>query len=344
MPESTTADGAIPSTIRKRRWPKAVAGTVLFLALAFWGLWNIDMARQTIKITYLGWVGGLWKLHGRVERHMVYSQALHQERQVLVYLPPGYDVAARAGKRFPALYLLHGFPDPGDGWERFGLAPQLIDQDVVEGRLPPMLLILPDCHNSQLGKFGDSEYMDSPAASDQPGTKVASFVTGDLSKWVDKQFRTVPSADGRIVAGLSTGAYGAANLGLQRPDVFGTVIALSGYYEVDLRHFGRPLWGAVPDPARMKRESPLDYLHQDPKWGRTYVFIGDGYKDYDDVKEQSSRLDAALTRAGIAHVYHHLYGHHSWDMWRAMLVEALRTVAPQVESRIRIGGKSEAVK
>ena len=302
------------------------------LGLAFWGLWQIDMVRQTVRIQYLTLTGGLWKIHGRVETRMLQSKALGESRQVMVYLPPGYDAPANAARRYPALYILHGFPDPGDGWARFGLAPQIIDKMVVQNQLPPLLLVLPDSHGT-VGKFGDGEYIDAPVGG--RGTRLASYITGDVPPWVDAHYRTVATPAGRFVAGSSTGAYAAVNLGLKRPDIFGTVLALSGYYEADLKHFGRDLWGQAPDPARIARESPLSFLRTDPPLPGNraqFVYVGDGVSDYRDVQTQTDALTDALEAAAIPHYHHRLPGHHSWDLWRAMLVDGLETVRPRLES------------
>ena len=56
---------------------------------------------------------------GKVVKVGFFSRALGQRRSYLIYLPPGYSGAARAGQRFPVLYFLHGSP----GWPSLVLTP-----------------------------------------------------------------------------------------------------------------------------------------------------------------------------------------------------------------------------
>src|ERR1700744_5654673 len=46
---------------------------------------------------------------GVLHRHYYKSAVAEDERDFIVYTPPGYD--PKAGKRYPVLYLLHGYSD-----------------------------------------------------------------------------------------------------------------------------------------------------------------------------------------------------------------------------------------
>ena len=45
-----------------------------------------------------------------------WSPSVHQREQYIVYLPPGYAQAAARGRRYPVLYLLHGYPGKMPVW------------------------------------------------------------------------------------------------------------------------------------------------------------------------------------------------------------------------------------
>src|SRR5690348_13855101 len=47
--------------------------------------------------------------HGAVHRHFYHSAVAGDDRDFFVYTPPGYDPSAR--RRYPVLYLLHGYSD-----------------------------------------------------------------------------------------------------------------------------------------------------------------------------------------------------------------------------------------
>lgn len=327
---------------RKRRPRKAVRVVLVcaaILFLGFWELWNIDMARQTIQIAWLNATGGMWKLRGHVEKTTIKSAALQETHKVLVYLPPGYDDTANRSRRYPVLYLLHGFPDPaGDGWARFGLGPQVVDKSMVQQEIPPLIIVMPDAH-AKIGKFGDGEYLNAPVASPQtPGTQMEMYISRDVVQWADKNYRTLPTPSARFIGGISTGAYGAVNIGLKHPNVFGTILSISGYYRADLKVFGKPLWPPSPAPTLVARESPLDYLDgPNPRWKNTLVWFGEGNSDYADAKAESQDFADALQKSGVPFIHHRSAGHHSWDAWRLMLVESLRATRARIPGEMLAG-------
>jgi hypothetical protein len=100
--------------------------------------------------------------HGQDNR--IWSNALGQKRDLYVYLPPGYDPC----KKYPLVIYLHGFFDDENGFLNEAVKP--LDQAIVCGRLPPLIIAAPDgsvhgvnCFttvgtfflNSKLGNFED---------------------------------------------------------------------------------------------------------------------------------------------------------------------------------------------
>jgi len=316
--------------LRRRPVVRRLALLALACALGA-GLWQSDWVRQNLELAWRRVTGHYWHVRGRERTAQVFSPALGESRAVLVYTPPGYGDPANAARRYPVLYLLHGSPDGGDGWERYGRASELVDKMIVEGQIPPLLVVCPDGNGA--GRFGDSEYIDAPAVGGRPGPRIATWITHDLTAWTDGHFRTIPAARGRLLGGISEGGYGAVNLGLQRPDVFSSLVALSGYYAADDAGWARPVWGRHPDPARLRAESPQAYVSgPDPRWRDTFVYLGDGAGDRDWYRRQTSAFAARLRAAGIASVCRTAPGRHSWDLWRGLLTDALREM--QARSRL----------
>lgn len=304
----------------------AVAIVLLVLAAGLWGLWQIDLVRQNVEIAYLSFTGGMWKLRGRQATVTVPSPALGEKRQAIVYLPPGYDAPETRMRRYPVLTLLHGFPNPGgfDSWVRYGRAPQEVDRLIVEGKIPPMIVVCPDGRGKD-GLYGDSEFLDPVRPG--VGSRVASFTARDLTAYMDRSYRTIPNREGRILGGISTGGYGAANLALQHPDIWANVLCLSGYYEADPRHFAAPLWGPNPDAAAMRAQSPL-YLLEDAgadisRWHGMFFFVGEGANEPRRERADTAAFTAALQRAGIPFALRQPPGKHSWDVWRELLRDGL---------------------
>jgi enterochelin esterase-like enzyme len=307
---------------RRRRFTLVVLVAVI---AALWGLWQIDLVRQNAEILYLSFTGNRWELRGSQKAIQIPSKTLGETRQAILYLPPGYDSPENRTRRYPVLYLLHGFPNPGGyaSWVRYGRAPQEVDRLIVEKHLAPLLVVCPDGQGT-VGKFGDSEYLDPITPGN--GSKIATFITQDLVDFIDNHYRTIPRSEARILGGASTGGYGAANLGLQHPEVWKNILSFSGYFEADPAHFGAPLWGESPHSADLRAQSPLSLIQEAPnskRWQDVFVFLGEGADEPAKERETAVNFAMALQQAGVTVVHQTPPGSHSWDVWRELLRSGL---------------------
>jgi enterochelin esterase-like enzyme len=245
-----------------------------------------------------------------------YSNALHRNFDYLVYLPPGYDPVHH---RYPVYYLLHGSPGRPQVYTGIASMGTRMDNLIHRHRMQPMLLVFPD------GRIGGSTYSDSEWAN-TPAGQYESYVL-DVVKNVDTRFSTVPARSARVIAGFSAGAYGAINIAVHHPDVFGNLQSWSGYYRQS-----RIGVFAHATPAQLAFNSPIEYvprarrqLRAQPL--RAFLFIG---RD-DNSSATEEPMAAALAQAG-AQVSYALYkGGHDWQLWHAhvnqMLVLAARDAA-----------------
>jgi hypothetical protein len=167
-------------------------------------------------------------LAGDIRVDFVESEALADNplgdpatRPVAVYLPAGYD--AQASRRYPALYVLHGYT--GDVTALLSARPwetnvfQWADRLMREERMPPAVVVLVDGFT----RLGGSQYVDS-VHNGRYGTYVVRDVIGHM----DKTYRTVPSEGGRAVLGKSSGGFGAMHLVLEHPGSFAAFASHSG--------------------------------------------------------------------------------------------------------------------
>jgi S-formylglutathione hydrolase FrmB len=163
---------------------------------------------------------------GALPEHKVPSASLKgnllgdpAESRVAVYLPPSYNTPP--ARRYPTLYLLHGYLSDIDvytrGYQGMELA-KTMDALIGRGAISEMIVVAPSGRNGYFGSF----YANSPVTGGWED-----FMAGELVKWVDGNYRTIASASGRGVAGHSMGGYGAIMLAMKHPDVFGAVYALS---------------------------------------------------------------------------------------------------------------------
>ena len=240
--------------------------------------------------------------HGREVRLKIWSQALHEEREVLVYLPPHYFRGARRGKRFPVLYLLQAsVMQPTNYLKVGGLGPR-IDDLVDSHRIPPYISVMP------AGNGRDNEWANA-AAGNFDGYVI------DVVHAIDKRFSTIPNRTGRIVAGLSEGGYGAINVGLHHLPAFAGLESWSGYY---VQPGGYPFVG--PYKARIAANSPQLYvaslrnqLHRYPLRAFMYMGSSERWPTMPDMLTFASSLRAAGARIVDTGIY---AGKHNWKLWR----------------------------
>ncbi len=152
------------------------------------------------------------------------------ERLTRVYLPPGYSV--NATKRYPVIYLLHGFGGGAEPFLRRIAFEKPLDSLIARGALREMIVVTPDANNRLTGGF----FRNSPVTGNWED-----FVVKDLVSFIDRKYRTIPSKKGRGIAGWSMGGYGALYIASRNPRTFSAVYALSACcLPADLP--SEPLW------------------------------------------------------------------------------------------------------
>jgi len=154
------------------------------------------------------------------------------ERDLFVYLPPGYSESER---RYPAAYLLHAYGDtaelmvtPAADGERW--RPPIEDVlDPVFGRVgvAPMIVVIPDGNS----RYGCGQWVDSPVTG-----SFEQYILHDVIPHVDATYRTLPVARSRGVFGFSSGGFVAWNLASRNPDLFGAMAVLSADSWLDMTH------------------------------------------------------------------------------------------------------------
>ncbi|BDI28093.1 endo-1,4-beta-xylanase [Capsulimonas corticalis] len=248
-------------------------------------------------------------------------------RDILVYEPPGYDDPENANRRYPVLYLLHGSPGNPSNFLNFGHWPEMMDREVQQGACVPAILVMPD-GNYAGSKYGDSEWVNSADGRD----RYEDYVAKETVAWADANLRTQSAAQSRILCGVSEGGYGAVNIGLHHPEVFGKVVALSGYYHNDGSGWARQVMGH--DPQYLRANSPLDYLSgldasskSVSAWKKSLFYLGAG-EDEGLYVTETRALASRFDELGIPQTLSVLSGHHGWGLWNALFVGALKTVLP----------------
>jgi S-formylglutathione hydrolase len=142
------------------------------------------------------------------------------EQSAAVYLPPSYDTSS--AKRYPTLYLLHGFTANNKAWTGGGYQgmnlQSSMDEMIKGGKIREMIVVLPTGWNAYGGAF----YTNSTVTGNWED-----YIYRDLVQNIDTNYRTIARSESRGIAGHSMGGYGAVTLAMKHPDVFSAVYALS---------------------------------------------------------------------------------------------------------------------
>ena len=146
----------------------------------------------------------------------VFSPSMNKNIKTCVITPDDYK---KSNKKFPVVYLLHGYSGNYGSWAKdFKDLAREVDQY-------GFIVIGVD------GNFS-SWYFDSPI---DPTFKYETYVIKELVPFVDKNYKTNASREGRAISGLSMGGHGALYLSFRHQDVFGAAGSMSG--GVDIRPF-----------------------------------------------------------------------------------------------------------
>jgi S-formylglutathione hydrolase FrmB len=131
-----------------------------------------------------------------------------------IILPHDYESATR---RYPVLYLLHGLTQNYTVWGLQNGAP------FYAGLYDDLIIVMPD--------GGNSWYVNWAASDGGQKNNWEDHIVRDVVGHVDWNYRTIPRREGRAIAGLSMGGYGAITLGLRNPDLFISIGSTSGALE-----------------------------------------------------------------------------------------------------------------
>jgi enterochelin esterase-like enzyme len=237
-------------------------------------------------------------------------------RPSVIYLPPQVST----GTRYPVLYLLQGFR--GSPWEfSSGLELAAVADDAIDsGAVRPFIAV---AMPAGLTSSYDGEW----------AGPWEEYLVRDVVPWVDAHLPTIRTRAGRAIAGLSAGGFGAVDIGLRHPGLFGTLESWSGYFKPfrngPLRHAdAREL--AAHDPSLLvQSEAPL--LR---RLGTRFYLSSGSTADW-----RTAALAIAfaheLDALRLPHALYLRPGGHNGRFWLAQFPEALRYALPAPRRTMR---------
>jgi enterochelin esterase-like enzyme len=206
----------------------------------------------------------------------------------LVYTPPCYT--EMVDMRYPVLYLLHGQTYTQDQWVRLGV-PQTADDLIHSGQALPFIVVFPDDH-----------YWNAA-----PGAGFGDRLILDIIPYMDKTYRTVADRQHRSLGGLSRGGGWTIQLGLEHPELFGSLgLHSPGVFKDNAPYIERILKG-IPVEIRP----------------RLWLDVGDTDRELESVLA----FEEILVRNDYFHQYHFYSGDHSEEYWGRHVQEYIRWYA-----------------
>lgn len=203
-------------------------------------------------------------------------------RSYHAYLPPCYG---QDGRAYPVLFLFHGSGWSDDQWVQLGVA-QHMDQGIAEGRYPPFVIIMPD--------FGDIDDTTSGGPRSVEGV-----VLDNLIPYVEENFCTWRSREGRALGGISRGGYWSLMLAFRHTDLFAAVSGHSSQLRLDV---DPPQY----NPRATYAQADLSAMEIWMDWGTS-----------DFLRPGQLYLHESLMNAGIAHRAEINAGGHAQYYWYA---------------------------
>lgn len=152
--------------------------------------------------------------HGRVELVEYKSSTVGTVRKCNVYLPPKYD----ASKKYSVLYLLHGIGGDEYEWLNGGAPNHILDNLYADGKLEPMIVVMPNGRAQENDRAEGNVYAAAPAFANFEGDLIK-----DLIPFIESKYSVYTDQKHRAVAGLSMGGGQSLNFGLGNMDLFGYV-------------------------------------------------------------------------------------------------------------------------
>ena len=247
---------------------------------------------------------------GQVEKRRFKSVLLKNEREIAVYLPPGYS---RDAKPYPLLLVFDEIDYLGDPKQIVLVpTPTILNNLISAKRIPPMVALLVD--NVPGGR--DRELPCNPVFAD--------FLSSELLPWAHSLYNFTADPRQTVITGSSFGGLAAACTGLRHPETFGNVLSQSGSFH----------W--MPPKGDGASNSNTD---SEPNWvARQFIaspklplrfYLDAGSEEFDvsgdgrSILVTNRTLRDVLRAKGYEVHFQEFAGGHDYLSWRGLLADGL---------------------
>jgi enterochelin esterase-like enzyme len=229
--------------------------------------------------------------HGRLEMVSYKSRSVGTTRKMQVYTPPGYSKE----KKYPVLYLLHGIGGDETEWQRFARPNVILDNLLAEGKITPMIVVMPNGRAQKNDRAGGDVFRSAPAFAAFEQDLLKDVIPAIEARYIEARYSVKAEREHRALAGLSMGGGQALNFGLAHLDTFAWVGAFAPAPNT------KAAAELVSDPASARKKLRLLWLSCGKKDGLIRI---------------SQRVHAYLKEKKVPHVWHVDGNAHDAQEWK----------------------------
>ena len=233
--------------------------------------------------------------HGAVTRHYYPSKVSGKLEVCLVYTPPAYDPA----KKYPVLYLQHGYGENEVGWVYQGHLGRIADRLLYEGNMAEMIIVM---GNGMARSAGEGANV-SKAFSLFPD-----ILLGDLIPFIEGRYPVLTDKWHRAMAGLSMGSFQTSIVTLTHPELFGWAGLFSGF---------------LRSPREESDNAHLALLDRPEAFAEAFRVFYRAMGTEDQFFDRFEADDALLEGRSLPITRRTFPGGHDWSVWRRCIHDFL---------------------
>lgn len=236
--------------------------------------------------------------HGTITQEFLRNCVTGCMERVSMYLPPMYF--EEENRRFPVLFLQHGFSENETSWLYQGKVNFVLDNLISEGKAEPMIVVM--C-NGMLITADEKESKTGCGLFQE-------YLINDVIPYISSRYRVAEGRENCAMAGLSMGSIQTSRTALYYPELFHAIGLFSGF-------LSDPLGGGYNDhlaPENLEKFKTSD----------SYFFRAIG--DEDSYMPVFKNDDEIIRKCGIICDRRIYQGAHEWNVWRQCFVDFVQLI------------------
>ncbi len=237
--------------------------------------------------------------HGAVTRHYFPSSVTGKLEVCLVYTPASFD----PGKKYPVLYLQHGYGENETGWVYQGHVGRIADRLLYEGGMREMIIVM-------------GNGMTQSGSVQQNRMLFPQVLVRDLIPFIEGRYPVLADKWHRAMAGLSMGSFQTSIVTLTHPELFGYAGLFSGFLRA-IRDGNNDHLALLDDQAAFRDAFRVFYRAMGTEDQFFSAFLGD---------------DELIREKGVSMLRRTFPGGHDWGVWRRCIHDFLPMLFQEEQS------------